>query len=78
MATIYEVLRMLDGARLHDVLERDRPDTITITVSIPGERIEIDVFEDEHIEFSRFRGDESIEGEIGLLREIIARETEAG
>jgi hypothetical protein len=73
---IFEICRMLDAARLHYFLERDRPDTITMTVTCVGERIEIDVFEDDHIEISRFHGDESIEGGIELLRELVKRETE--
>ena len=76
MSAIFEVCRMLDAARMHYYLERDRPDTITITVSVVGERIEIDVFEDDHIEISRFRGDESIEGEMELLQELVKREME--
>ena len=76
MAAVYKVLQMLDAARLHYFLERDRPDTITITLSLVGERVEIDVFDDDHIEISRFRGDESVEGGMELLKELIQRETE--
>lgn len=76
MSAIFEVCRMLDAARLHYFLERDRPDTITMTVFFVGERVEIDVFEDDHIEISRFRGNESIEGGMELLRELVKREME--
>ena len=76
MSVIFEVCRMLDAARMHYILEGDRPDTITMTVAVVGERIEIDVFEDGHIEISRFRGDESIEGGMELLRELVKREME--
>ena len=77
-STIFEVCTMLDEARVHYIIERDRPDSLTITVSFVGERTEVDVFEDGHVEISRFRGDESIEGGIELLRELIRRETEGG
>jgi hypothetical protein len=78
-SAIFEVCRMLDATKLHYFIERDSgTDTILLTVSIPGERIEIDVFEDDNIEISRFRGDEGIEGGMELLREIVRRETEAG
>lgn len=73
-SAIFEVVRMLDAAHLHYFLERDRPDTITITVSIVGERVEIDVLEDDHLEISRFHGDESVEGGIELLRDLVKRE----
>lgn len=68
---------MLDSARLHYFIERTRPDTIRFSVTLVGERVEIDVFEDDHIEISRFRGDESIESEMELLRELVKREREA-
>ena len=37
-----------------------------------GERVEIDIFEDDHLEISRFRGDESIEGGMDLLQRLVA------
>lgn len=74
--TIFQVCRMLEAARLHFFIERDRgSDTIRLTATFVGERAEIDVFEDGHIEISRFRGDESIEGGIDLLRDLIEHET---
>lgn len=76
-SVLFEVVRMLDAARLHYYMERTRPDTIRLSVTFVGERVEIDVFDDDHIEISRFRGDESIEGGMELLRELIKRETEA-
>lgn len=76
-SAIFEVVRMLDSARLHYFIERTRPDTIRFSVTLVGERVEIDVFEDDHIEISRFRGDESIESEMELLRELVKREREA-
>ena len=42
--------------------------------AIVGERIEIDIFEDDHIEISRFRGDEGIEGGRDLLLQIVTAE----
>ena len=54
-SAIFEVCRMLDAARLHYFLERDRPDSITITVTFVGERVEVDVFEDDHVEVSLSR-----------------------
>lgn len=76
---IFEICRMLEAAKLHYFLERDSgTDTILLTVSVPGERIEIDVFDDDHIEISRFSGDESVESGMELLREIVKREKELG
>lgn len=74
-SAIYEVLQMLDAAHIHYFLQRSRPDTITLTVFLVGERAEVDVFDDDHVEISRFRGDESIEGGMELLEQLIERET---
>ncbi|MGO9673130.1 MAG: hypothetical protein ACLPSF_03000 [Methylocella sp.] len=51
-----------------------RPDTITLTATFVGERMEIDIFEDDHIDISRFRGDESIEGDEELLAQVLRDE----
>ncbi|NIF40982.1 hypothetical protein F3J14_08805 [Burkholderia sp. Tr-862] len=57
---LYELLSNLDERRLFYTLGRHRPDTILISITVPGERIEIDVFDDGHMEMSRFSGDESV------------------
>jgi hypothetical protein len=62
---------MLEAARLHYFIERTRPDSIRVSVTMVGERVEIDVFEDDHIEVSRFRGNESIEGGQDLLKKML-------
>jgi hypothetical protein len=73
-SAVFETIGALEAARLHFFIERMRPDTITLTVTIVGERIEIDIFEDNHLEISRFRGDESIEGGKELLAVILEGE----
>jgi hypothetical protein len=70
-STLFNTLRALEQARLHFYIERTRPDTVRLNVTLVGERIEIDVFEDGHLEISRFRGDESVEGGEELLMEIL-------
>ena len=72
-STILDVIKILEQAKLHFLIERTRPDTIRFSVTLVGERIEIDVFEDGHIEISRFYGDESVKGGKGLLIEILSR-----
>lgn len=37
-----------------------------VSITLVGERIEVEFF-DDHVEFSRFTGDESIERDVGLL-----------
>ena len=71
MWTIFRLLRHLDGLGLACVLDRTRPDTIRVTVTLVGERIESDCFEDGHVEFCRFRGSEAVETEADALRAIL-------
>jgi len=68
---IFKTIRMLEEARLHYFIERSRPDSIRLSVTMVGQRVEIDVFEDDHIEVSRFFGDERVEGGSELLNQII-------
>jgi hypothetical protein len=70
-SAIFETMKALEAAHVHFFIERTRPDTITLTDTFVGERMEIDIFEDDHIEISRFRGDESIEGGEELLATIL-------
>jgi hypothetical protein len=42
-----------------------------VAVTVVGERLEINVFEDGHVEFSRFRGDEGVEPDADQLVRII-------
>jgi hypothetical protein len=71
---IFDTIRLLEKAHIWFAIIRNRPDALTITATIIGQRIEIDVFEDDHIEISRFRGDESVEGGSDLLVEIVTEE----
>jgi hypothetical protein len=64
-------MRMLEEARLHFFIERTRPDSIRLSVTTVDERVEIDVFEDNHLEISRFFGDEKVEGGMNLLVDVI-------
>ncbi len=70
-STLFETVRILERARIHFFLERTRPDTIRVSAALPGERLEIDVFEDNHLEIACFRGNESVEGGMGLLLRLL-------
>ena len=71
-SAVFETIRILEEARLHFSIERTRPDSIRLSVTKVGERIEIDIFEDNHLEISRFHGDESVAGGMDLLRRLLA------
>lgn len=71
-SAFFETIKALESARVHFFIERTRPDSVSIYAAAVGERIEIDVFEDDHIEVSRFSGDESVEGGEQTLARILA------
>jgi hypothetical protein len=71
---VFDTIRLLEKAHIAFDIKRMRPDALTVIATVVGERIEIDIFEDNHIEISRFRGDESIEGGRELLVEIVKAE----
>jgi hypothetical protein len=70
-SAVFKTMRMLEEARLHFFIERTRPDSIRLSVTMVGERVEIDIFEDNHLEISRFLGDEKIEGGLDLLTSML-------
>lgn len=53
-------------------LANGRPDSILVSVTVVGQRVEIDVFDDGHMEVSRFVGNEDIEGGVELIDSIVA------
>ncbi|KWF62976.1 hypothetical protein [Burkholderia pseudomultivorans] len=69
---IFDLLTKLDGAHLAYALSRHRPDSILVSVTVVGQRVEIDVFDDGHMEVSRFVGNENIEGGAELIDSIVA------
>lgn len=71
-SAVFRTMRMLEDARLRYSIERSRPDSIRLSVTMVGQRLEIDVFEDDHIEVSRFQGDESVEGGCEILKKILS------
>jgi hypothetical protein len=68
---LYALLAELEATRIPFVIARNRPDTILVTLALVGERIEVDVFEDGHMEVSRFSGSEAIVGGGELVAELI-------
>jgi hypothetical protein len=60
---LFELLSALERTSSHFTLQRHRPDAVLVTMTLVGERVEIDVFEDGHMEISRFKGSEEIVGD---------------
>lgn len=70
---LYELLRRLDKARYQYVLSRHNSDTVMVTVTFVGERVEVDVFDDGHMEVSRFLGTEDVVGGEEVIYRLIDR-----
>jgi hypothetical protein len=68
---LYSLLARLEAARVHFTLARHRPDTVLVTLTLVGERVEIDVFDDGRMEVSRFKGTEDIVGGLELVDQLI-------
>ena len=63
-------LQLLDSRRISYKINRARDDSVFITVTTVGKRIEIDFFQD-HIEYSWFEGNEEVlDDQDGLYREL--------
>ena len=69
---LYKLLEQLEDAGIYFTLDRTRKDSVRLNLTVVGERIEIDVFDDGHMEISRFTGNEAIAGGIELIPGIIA------
>jgi hypothetical protein len=68
---LFKLLSRLDEARYHYAISRHRPDTVLVTITFVGERVEVDVFDDGHMEVSRFPGSEDIVGGEDLILALI-------
>lgn len=71
---LYKLLNDLESEKIYFTLARHRPDTILVTLALVGERVEIDVFDDGHMEVSRFKGNEDIVGDSELVYKLIEQE----
>lgn len=71
MDSLFDLLEKLDDAKIHYTLSRNRPDTVLVSATVVGMRIEIDVFRDGHSEVCIFSGSEGEADGLDLLDEII-------
>jgi len=68
---LYDLLNKLDEAKFSYFLSRNRDDTVKVIISFVGERVEVEVFGDGHMEVSRFLGTEDVLGGQELIYDII-------
>jgi hypothetical protein len=69
--SLFELLQRLDAGNYRYTLSRHRCDSVMVTVTFVAERTEIEVFEDGHMEVSRFPGTEAVLGGAELVWQII-------
>jgi hypothetical protein len=69
--SIFAFCKRLDERKQYYTLSRTRDDAIVVTITIVGGRIEVDFFEDGHLEYSIFKGDESVLDDIDELMSFI-------
>jgi hypothetical protein len=63
-------LNFLKERRVWFHLEQVSHDALMVTITLVGERIEVEFF-DDHVGFSRFKGDEGVERDTELLVRLI-------
>lgn len=68
---LFDLLRKLEDRNIFFNLNRYREDSVTVSVTLVGERLEIDVFEDGHIEYSRFTGSEEVLDDLKTLDQLL-------
>ncbi len=70
---ISDILKFLDflrGKKIHFRLDQYRTNTIMVTFTLVGCRVEVDFFED-HIEFSYFTGDEGVHDDWAVMQGLL-------
>jgi hypothetical protein len=73
--TAFELIARLNAARVFYTISSIRDGALLIDAALPGERWEIEVFEDGHVEIERFRSTGEIDDETALA-ELFARSSE--
>lgn len=68
---LFELLNDLDQKGVYYSLSRHRSDTVLVSVTLVGRRVEIDVFDDGHMEVSVFDGSEGSVGGYEVLDGLI-------
>ena len=69
---LYDLLLRLEDAGITFTISRSRSESLLVTLTLVGERVEIDVFEDGHMEVSSFTGSEDIVGGAEVVEKLIA------
>ncbi len=68
---LFDLMRKLDDQNVPFTIHRYRDDSVMVSLTLPGERVEIDVFEDGRIEYLRFSGSEEVLDDLAALDRLI-------
>ena len=60
-SNLFKAMKLLESKQIHFTIDRTSPFAITLTAALVGKRVEISVDEDDMVDVSIFRGDESVE-----------------
>jgi hypothetical protein len=70
LVDLIKFLNVLKSKNIKFDLSQDRPESIMVTFTLVGCRVEVDFFED-HIEFSYFTGDESVHDNWKIMQSLL-------
>jgi hypothetical protein len=70
LGALLEFLRQLEQHRISYRLEHNRADAVMVLIAVPGQRWEVEFFEDGQVEVERFVSGGDIQGE-ELLEDLI-------
>jgi hypothetical protein len=59
-SNFFEIMKLLESKRIPYSIQRSTPFGVMIAAALVGKRIEINVDEDDMVDVSVFRGDESV------------------
>jgi hypothetical protein len=71
LASLLELLKRLDAARIRHSLDSIRPEAIMVLVLVPGQRWEIELTADGTVEVERFLSDGTIQ-DAGAIERLFA------
>jgi hypothetical protein len=66
LKSLTSFLEKLENAHIHYRLSKARPETVMVEVTVPGERWEVEFFDDGHVEIEVFKVDGFIRNEEAL------------
>jgi hypothetical protein len=67
---LLDFLNRLDRSNIHYRIDHDRPDSVRVDVSLPGELWEVEFMADGLVDIERFRSVAGVETDPAILEEL--------